>query len=124
MAAMLCTNHSWPFEKAYTPIYQTFRMFSLHIDAPSHTFSYGGLQCLSESRGGSHETKSIFRICARRYLSLRPCRYLSTVTRSSNQGSVNGFRRERLKRLATFDSLSMQRRLEAKSRVESRTIVC
>ena len=39
MAAMLCTNHSWPFEKAYTPIYQTFRMFSLHIDAPSHTFS-------------------------------------------------------------------------------------
>ena len=57
-------------------------------------------------------------------LSLRPCRYLSTVTRSSNQGSVNGFRRERLKRLATFDSLSMQRRLEAKSRVESRTIVC
>ena len=69
MAAMLCTNHSWPFEKAYTPIYQTFRMFSLHIDAPSHTFSYGGLQCLSESRGGSHETKSIFRICARRYSS-------------------------------------------------------
>ena len=67
MAAMLCTNHSWPFEKAYTPIYQTFRMFSLHIDAPSHTFSYGGLQCLSESRRGSHETKSIFRICARRY---------------------------------------------------------
>ena len=58
---------SWSFEKAYTPIYQTFRMFSLHIDAPSHTFSYGGLQCLSESRGGSHETKSIFRICARRY---------------------------------------------------------
>ena len=51
MAAMLCTNHSWPFEKAYTPIHQTFRMFSLHIDAPSHTFSYGGLQCLSESRG-------------------------------------------------------------------------
>ena len=29
-------------------------------------------------------------------LSLRPCRYLSTVTRSSNQGSVDGFRRERL----------------------------
>ena len=29
-------------------------------------------------------------------LSLRPCRYLSMVTRSSNQGSVDGFRRERL----------------------------
>ena len=27
-------------------------------------------------------------------LSLRPCRYLSTVTRSSNKGSVDGFRRE------------------------------
>ena len=57
-------------------------------------------------------------------LSLRPCRYLSTVTRSSNQGSVDGFRRERLQRLATFDSLSVQRRLQAKSRMESRTIVC
>ena len=83
MAAMLCTNHSWPFEKAYTPIYQTFRMFSLHIDAPSHTFSYGGLQCLSESRGGSQETKSIFRICARRYYmlkaSLKSVRHLPIV---------------------------------------------
>ena len=29
-------------------------------------------------------------------LSLRPCRYLSTVTRSSSRGSVDGFRRERL----------------------------
>ena len=57
-------------------------------------------------------------------LSLRPCRYLSTVTRSSNQGSDDGFRQEMLHRLATFDSLSVERRLEAKSRVESRTIVC
>ena len=57
-------------------------------------------------------------------LSLRPCRYLSTVTRSSSQGSVDGFRRERLQRLATFDSLSVERRLEARSRMESRTIVC
>ena len=57
-------------------------------------------------------------------LSLRPRRYLSTVTRSSNQGSVDGFRRERLHRLATFDSLSVQRRLKAKSRMKSRTIVC
>ena len=57
-------------------------------------------------------------------LSLRPCHYLSTVTRSSNQGSVDGFRRERLQRLATFDSLSVQRRLEARSQMESRTIVC
>ena len=47
-------------------------------------------------------------------LSLRPFRYLSTVTRSSNQGSVDGFRRERLQRFATFDSLSVQRRLEAR----------
>ena len=47
-------------------------------------------------------------------LSLRPCRYLSTVTRSSIQGSVDGFRRERLQRLTTFDSLSVQRHLEAK----------
>ena len=29
-------------------------------------------------------------------LSLRPCRYLSTVTRSSNQGSVDDLKRERL----------------------------
>ena len=57
-------------------------------------------------------------------LSLRPCRYLSTVTRSSNQGSVDGFRRKSLQRLATFDSLSVQRRLEARSQMESRTIVC
>ena len=57
-------------------------------------------------------------------LSLRPRRYLSTVTRSSHQDSVDGFRRERLQTLATFDSLSVQRRLEAKSRKESRTIVC
>ena len=56
-------------------------------------------------------------------LSLRPCRYLSTVTRSSIQGSVDGFRQEMLQRLATFDSLSVQRRIEARSRMESRTIV-
>ena len=31
---------------------------------------------------------------------------------------------ERLQRLATYDSLSVQRRLEANSRMESRTIVC
>ena len=57
-------------------------------------------------------------------LSLRLCRYLSTVTQSSNQGSEDGFRQEMLHRLATFDSLSVQRRLKAKSRMESRTIVC
>ena len=57
-------------------------------------------------------------------LSLRPCRYLSTVKRSSNQGFVDGFRRERLQRMATFHSLSVQRRLEAKSRMKSRTILC
>ena len=32
-------------------------------------------------------------------LSPRPCRYLSTVTRSSSRGSVDGFRRERLRDL-------------------------
>ena len=47
-------------------------------------------------------------------LSLRPCRYLSTVTRSSSRGSVDGFTRERLQRFATFDSLSVLRRLEAR----------
>ena len=52
------------------------------------------------------------------------CRYLSTVTWSSNQGSVHGFRREKLQRLATFDSLSAQMRLAARSRKESRTNVC
>ena len=41
-------------------------------------------------------------------LSLRPGRYLSTVTQS----------------LATFNSLSLQMRLEERSRMESRTIVC
>ena len=60
-------------------------------------------------------------------LSLGPCRYLSTVRRSSNQGSVDGSRRERLQRLTTFDSLSvqvLQKHLEARSRMESRTIAC
>ena len=47
-------------------------------------------------------------------LSLRPCRYLSIVTRSSSQDSVDGFGRERLQRFANFDSLSVQRRLEAR----------
>ena len=47
-------------------------------------------------------------------LSLRPCRYLSTVTRSSGRTLVDGFRRERLQRFATFDSLSVQRSLEAR----------
>ena len=56
-------------------------------------------------------------------LSLRSCRYLSTVTRSSSQGSVDGFRRERLQRFTTFDSLSVQRRVEVRSRMERRTIV-
>ena len=33
---------------------------------------------------------------------------------SPSQGSVDGFRRERLQRFVTFDSLSVQRRLEAR----------
>ena len=56
-----------------------------------------------------------------------PCCYLSTVTWSSHQGSVNGFRREKLQRLATFHqfhSLSVQMPVAARSRMESRTIVC
>ena len=57
-------------------------------------------------------------------LSLRRGRYVSSIMRSSNQGSVDGFRRERLQRLMTFDSLSMKRHLEARSRIESRTIAC
>ena len=47
-------------------------------------------------------------------LSLRQCCYLSTVTRSLGRASVDGFRRERLQRFATFDSLSEQRSLEAR----------
>ena len=46
------------------------------------------------------------------------------VTRSSNQGSVDGFRREGLQRLVTFDLLSVQMRLEERLRMESRTIWC
>ena len=45
------------------------------------------------------------------YLSLRPCRYLSTVTRSSSLASVDVFTQERLQRFATFNSLSVQRSL-------------
>ena len=46
--------------------------------------------------------------------SLKPCHYLSMVMRSSGRGSVDGFSREGLQRLATFHSLSEQRRLEAR----------
>ena len=55
-------------------------------------------------------------------LSLRPCCYLSTVTQSSSRASVDGFRRERLQKFATFDSLSVQR--HEWKRMERRTIVC
>ena len=55
-------------------------------------------------------------------LSLRQCCYLSTVTRSSGRASVDGFRRERLQRFATFDPRSLQRSLEARQRMERRTI--
>ena len=47
-------------------------------------------------------------------LRLRPCHYLSTVTRSPGRASVDGFRRERLQRFATFDSFSVQRSLETR----------
>ena len=57
-------------------------------------------------------------------LSLKLGLYLSMVTRSSNQGSVDGFRREGLQRLVTFDLLSVQMRLEERLRMESRTIWC
>ena len=56
-------------------------------------------------------------------LSLTLCSYLSMVTRSSSQSSVDDFRRERLQRLATFDSFSVTIRLEARSRMESTTTV-
>ena len=49
--AMLSYNHSLPFGKAYTPIYPIFYIIS-HVDALWHTFGYGGLRCLSESREG------------------------------------------------------------------------
>ena len=54
-------------------------------------------------------------------LSHKPCRYLSTVTWNSSQGSVDDFRRERLQRFATFDLLSVQRRLEAREQMERET---
>ena len=44
--------------------------------------------------------------------------------RSSNQHSVDGFRWEGLQTLATFDLLVLQMRLEERSRMESRTLVC
>ena len=48
-------------------------------------------------------------------LSLRPSRYLSMVTWNASQGSVDGFRRERLQRyFATFDSPLVQRCFEAR----------
>lgn len=51
--AMLSTDYSSSFGKAHTPIYLTFYIIYLHIDALSHAFA--------------HETKSIFEICALRY---------------------------------------------------------
>ena len=57
-------------------------------------------------------------------LSLKPGCYLSTVTQNSDRGSLDGFSREGLQILATFDSLSVQMRLEERSRMESRAIVC
>ena len=54
-------------------------------------------------------------------LSLRPCRYLSAVTRSSSQGSVDRYKRERLQRFATFDSLLVQKRLKARMKITNGT---
>ena len=54
---------------------------------------------------GLSPTPSVSNLCP------RPCRYLSTVTRSSSRGSVDGFRRESFQRFATFNSLSVQRPL-------------
>ena len=54
-------------------------------------------------------------------LSLRPCRYLSAVTRSSSQGSVDRYKRERLQRFATFDSLLVQKRLVAGMKITNGT---
>ena len=54
-------------------------------------------------------------------LSLRPCRYLSAVTRSSSQGSVDRYKRERLQRFATFDSLLVQKRLVARMKITNGT---
>ena len=61
-----------------------------------------------------NESKRLSLIPSVSNLSLKPCRYLSTVTRSSGRGSVDGFNREGLQRLATFDSLSVLRRLDAR----------
>ena len=54
-------------------------------------------------------------------LSLRPCRYLSAVTRSSSQGSVDRYKWERLQRFATFDLLLVQKRLVARMKITNGT---
>ena len=69
-------------------------------------FSFSGIDVKGNKRLSRNPSAS--------NLSLRPCRYLSTVTRNSGRGSVDGVRRERLQRFATFDLLSVQRRLEAR----------
>ena len=43
------------FEKVQTAIYPIFNNFCSHTAADTHTFAYGGSQCLSESHGGSHD---------------------------------------------------------------------
>ena len=54
-------------------------------------------------------------------LILRPCRYLSAVTRSSRQGSVDRYKRKRLQRFATFNSLLVQKRLVARMKITNGT---
>ena len=46
---------------------------------------------------------------------------LSAVTRSSSQGSVDRYKRERLQRFATFDSLLVQKRLVARMKITNGT---
>ena len=93
--------------KPITPISVSFLSnIKVHLPNQWALFSFSGIDVNGSKR--LSPTPSVSN------LSLRSCRYLSTVTRSSSQGSVDCVRRERLQRFATFDSLSVQRRLEAK----------
>ena len=101
VTSLLCGPRAdlWPF---YGFLCKRFSLYSLFF----RLFSFLGIDVNGSKR--LPPTPGVSN------LSLRPCRYLSTVTRSSSRGSVDGFRRERLQRFATFDSLSVQRRLEAR----------
>ena len=120
----------WPFYgflfkrfSLYIKVYQGWALQrSGSIDPPKDVKRITAVKKITHTRGGRQSLAPVDVNGSKRLsptpsvsnLSLRPCRYLSTVTRSSSQGSVDGLRRGKLQRFATFDSLSRQRRLEAR----------